>query len=240
MIASLLLFSGCDLFKPKPVAPPAVVPPPEAIPPPVTPPPEVAPPPPEVAPPEVIPTPPEVVVPPATDTLDAQLASDGDVPMTTLFGFGNASKVIFRSVSYERGFPDLTEITMRKTDETYQGIARWKIITTYQKNGVEVAETMWLSPDTLVCRGAAKSVNGTEINMACPVLGPFGTSRTSRNVQLLGNENIIVSLGQFDNTPKYSADNTTYWSASGKAFPIKYVVNNGSNIFGTYELVGWQ
>ncbi|MEK6968638.1 MAG: hypothetical protein AABX51_08510 [Nanoarchaeota archaeon] len=232
-VTALLLFSGCDFFKPKetppaaePIPPPDVVPeppqaPPEAIP--VVPPPNET----VVAPPE---NPVEVV-----NTADSKLSLDGDTSLKDLFGFDKAKKAVFRKVTYEKGYPDLTEITMDISDDSFQGASSWKVITTHVENGSDVTETMWLSKESLVCIGFEK---GTSSVASCPALGPFGTNRTSRNVQLLGNQNIIVSLGTFDNTPKYEGDSITYWKVSDKPFPLKYVINNGNNVLATYELVG--
>jgi len=228
-VVSMLLLAGCFGAK-KEIAPPALIPEPTPEPPAVVP---------EQNEPIVENQTVNETVPPVQEaSIDANLTEQGDTPLTELFNFDKSKRVVFRKVTYDKGFPNLMETTSNVAEDTLNGVARWKVAMVYIENGVDVSETIWLSKESLLCAAYERVYNNTKTN-SCPVLGPFGISRTSKNAQKLGNENIIVALGTFDNTPKYEGDSVTYWKTNDKPFPLKYVIKNGSNVDTTYELVSY-
>lgn len=220
-----LLVLGC--FGAKPASQPTPQPP-------VPEPPVVAPEPPATPPPVVNETPP----PPPAD-LDANLSSSGDFAVKSLFEFDKSKKVTMRKVTYDKGYPNIVDTTGNVAEDSRDGAVMWKMVTGSIESGNDVIETIWLSKEALVCHGYEKTVQGTVVSTACPLLGPFGSGRTSKNVKFDGYQNIIVSLGTFDGAKKYEGDNVTYWKLDEKPFPIKYVINNGSNVQETFELTGW-
>ena len=228
-VISTLLLAGCFGAK-KEIAPPVLVPEPTPEPPVVVP---------EQNDSTVVNQTVNETVPPIQEaSIDANLTEQGDTPLTELFNFDKSKRVVFRKVTYDKGFPNLIETTSNVAEDTQNGIARWKVATVYIENGVDVSETIWLSKESLLCAAYEKVYNNTKTD-SCPILGPYGSGRTSKNVQRLGNENIIVALGSFDNTPKYEGDSVIYWKTNDKPFPLKYVIKNGFNVEATYELVSY-
>ncbi|TAL51963.1 MAG: hypothetical protein EPN86_05595 [Nanoarchaeota archaeon] len=239
--AIAVLMLGCFAAKKQPVQPtppqeqPPVAPP--AQPPTVPPSEEKQPYPPnnKSAPPQETNPPPA----PVQAVLDANLSSSGDFAVKSLFEFDKSKKMTMRKVTYDKGYPNIVETTGNVAEDSRDGAVMWKMTTGSIESGNDVVETIWLSKEALVCHGYEKTVQGTVVSTTCPLLGPFGSGRTSKNVKFDGYQNIIVSLGTFDGAKKYEGDNVTYWKLDEKPFPIKYVINNGSNVQETFELTGW-
>lgn len=182
----------------------------------------------------------QTITPPQIIVADSSVDDSGNTKLVSIFNVSGVKKMKYRFVKNGTFFVAETSIIEDSIDEKLV----WKLISEYTLNGATIVETQWVDKDSTKCIKGTLIFNGAQSEAACPIFGPTGTSRTSRNIDHIGYQTINTALGELKDVAKYVGNNVTYWAQTGKPVPVKYAVSDGryegTNLILTAELESWS